>query len=64
MIGLTLGASGDETARRLVDEEGIGDAIRAAASVEGAVASCNVVGGTAPARVAAALAAARARLGT
>jgi argininosuccinate lyase len=64
MIGLTLGASGDETARRLVDEEGIGDAIRAAASVEGAVASCDVVGGTAPARVAAALAAARARLGT
>ncbi|HET9457898.1 MAG TPA: hypothetical protein VFO78_11180, partial [Candidatus Limnocylindrales bacterium] len=63
MIGLALGAAGDETARRLVGEEGIGDAIRAAASVEGAVASCDVVGGTAPVRVAEALAAARARLG-
>jgi argininosuccinate lyase len=62
MIGLALGAAGDETARRLVGEEGIGDAIRAAASVEGAVASCDVVGGTAPARVAEALAAARSRL--
>jgi argininosuccinate lyase len=62
MIGLVLGASGDDTARRLVGEEGIGDAIRAAASVEGAVASCDVVGGTAPARVAEALAAAKARL--
>jgi argininosuccinate lyase len=63
MIGLALGASGDDTARRLVGEEGIGDAIRAAASVEGAVASCDVVGGTAPVRVAEALAAAKARLG-
>ena len=63
MIGLALGAAGDETARRLVGEEGIGDAIRAAASVEGAVASCDVVGGTAPVRVAEALAAARSRLG-
>jgi argininosuccinate lyase len=62
MIGLVLGASGDDTARRLVGEGGIGDAIRAAASVEGAVASCDVVGGTAPARVAEALAAAKARL--
>jgi argininosuccinate lyase len=62
MIGLALGAAGDETARRLVGEEGIGDAIRAAASVEGAVASCDVVGGTAPVRVAEALAAARSRL--
>jgi argininosuccinate lyase len=63
MIGLALGASGDDTARRLVGEEGIGEAIRAAASVEGAVASCDVIGGTAPARVAEALAAARVRVG-
>jgi argininosuccinate lyase len=63
MIGLALGAAGDETARRLVGEAGIGDAIRSAASVEGAVASCDVVGGTAPARVAEALEAARTRLG-
>ena len=63
MIGLALGASGDETARRLAGESGIGDAIRSAASVEGAIATCDVVGGTAPVRVAAALAATRARLG-
>jgi argininosuccinate lyase len=62
MIGLALGASGDDTARRLVGEPGIGDAIRSAASVEGAIASCDVIGGTAPVRVRAALAAARARL--
>ena len=42
---------------------GIGDEIRAAASVEGALETCDVVGGTAPRRVAEALAAARARLG-
>jgi argininosuccinate lyase len=63
MIGLALGASGDDTARRLVGEEGIGEAIRAAASVEGAVASCDVIGGTAPARVAEMLTAARVRVG-
>lgn len=63
MIGLALGAAGDETARRLAAESGIGDEIRRAASVEGALALCDVVGGTAPRRVAEALAAARARLG-
>jgi argininosuccinate lyase len=63
MIGLALGAAGDETARGLAAEPGIGDEIRRAASVEGALASCDVVGGTAPRRVAEALAAARARLG-
>jgi argininosuccinate lyase len=62
MIGMALGAAGDETARGLAAEEGIGDAIRAAASVDGALAACDVVGGTAPTRVAAALEAARARL--
>jgi len=63
MIGLALGASGDETARALATEPGIGDEIREAASVEGALATSDVIGGTAPKRVAAALAAARARLG-
>ena len=63
MIGLVLGAVGDDGARALASEAGIGDAIRSAASVEGALETCNVVGGTAPRRVAEALAAARARLG-
>jgi argininosuccinate lyase len=44
-------------------EPGIASAVREAAGVEAAVLSCDVVGGTAPARVAAAIAAARARLG-
>src|SRR5687768_5410973 len=38
LIGLALGAAGDETARRLATEVGIGDDIRAAASVESAIA--------------------------
>jgi argininosuccinate lyase len=63
MVGLALGASGDATARALAAEVGIGDELRSAASVEGAIASLDVVGGTAPGRVAAALKAARARLG-
>jgi argininosuccinate lyase len=62
MIGLALGAAGDETARALAEAPGIGAEIRAAASVEGALETCDVVGGTAPGRVAAALAAAKARL--
>ena len=62
MIGLALGAAGDPTAATLAEDPGIGDALRAAASIDGALASCDVVGGTAPTRVAAALAAARARL--
>jgi argininosuccinate lyase len=42
---------------------GVPEAVRAAAELEGAMAGCDVTGGTAPRRVAAALAAARARLG-
>jgi argininosuccinate lyase len=53
----------DPQAAALADEIGIGGIVRAAASVEGALASCDVIGGTAPARVADALAAARERLG-
>jgi argininosuccinate lyase len=63
MLGMALGAAGDETARSLAAEAGIGDDVRAAASIDGALASCDVVGGTAPRRVEQALAAARARLG-
>jgi argininosuccinate lyase len=62
MIGLALGASGDQVARDLAADATVGDGLREAASVERALASCDVVGGTAPARVAAALAAAQARL--
>ena len=62
MVGLALAASGDPGAAALAAEPGIGDALRDAASLDGALASCDVIGGTAPARVAAALAAARARL--
>jgi argininosuccinate lyase len=62
MIGLALGASGDAAASALAADAGIGDTLRAAASVDGALATCDVIGGTAPVRVAAALAAARERL--
>ena len=62
MIGMALGASGDAGAAELAAEPGIGDHLRAAASVDGALASCDVIGGTAPTRVAAALRAARERL--
>jgi argininosuccinate lyase len=62
MIGMALGASGDEGAAGLASDPGIGDHLRAAASVDGALATCDVIGGTAPTRVAAALRAARERL--
>ena len=63
MLGLALGAAGDETARSLAQEPGIGDALRIAAGIDAALASCDVLGGTAPTRVADALARARERLG-
>jgi argininosuccinate lyase len=58
-----LAESDDEVALALAGSAGIGERVRAAASVEGALAAADVIGGTAPARVRAALAAARARLG-
>ena len=61
-IGAALRGSDDPTAVALADDPGIGDELRAAASIDGALASCDVIGGTAPARVAAALATARERL--
>jgi argininosuccinate lyase len=63
MIGMALGAAGDEGARALAADGGTGEELRAAARIDGALASCDVVGGTAPNRVALALAAARERLG-
>jgi hypothetical protein len=63
MFRLALEASDDPSAKSIADEAGIGDSLRVAASIDGALASCDVIGGTAPTRVAAALATARARLG-
>jgi argininosuccinate lyase len=57
-----LQRSADEVARDLATHHGIAGELRDAASVESALASANVIGGTAPARVAAALAAAKGRL--
>jgi argininosuccinate lyase len=62
MIGLALGASGDAGAQALAADETIGEIVRGAASVDGALASCDVIGGTAPTRVAEALDAAKRRL--
>ena len=47
----------------IVGDSALPGELRAAASLEGAMAACDVVGGTAPRRVAAALADAKARLG-
>ena len=62
MVEQTIAACDDPTAKALATDPGLGDELRSAASIDGALASCDVIGGTAPRRVAAALAAARARL--
>jgi argininosuccinate lyase len=62
-VRTALTASDDPVAAALAAEAGIADDLRAAASLDGALASCDVIGGTAPNRVATALAAARERLG-
>ncbi len=62
-ISTALAESEDDVARRLGEDASIGGELRAAAALDGALASCDVIGGTAPRRVAAALAAAKARLG-
>jgi len=61
---LAEGAGGldGELVARLADERTLPDALRTAAGLEGALASCDVVGGTAPDRVADALRGARERL--
>ena len=62
MVGMALGASGDADAQALAADPAIGEAIRGAATIDGALAGCDVIGGTAPTRVAAALQNARERL--
>ena len=58
-----LDGSDDPVARHLAKEQRIAAALRAAATIEGSLAAADVTGGTAPDRVAAALAAAKERLG-
>ncbi len=57
-----LAQGGDASAVALAADPAIGDELRAAAGIDGALATCDVIGGTAPSRVADALAAAHARL--
>jgi argininosuccinate lyase len=61
-ISAALAEARDATAVRLANEPGLPAALRSAATLEAALASCDVAGGTAPGRVAAALTAARERL--
>ena len=61
-ISTALAASDDPVAAGLATDQGTGPALRTAAGVDAALAACDVIGGTAPDRVGAALAAARARL--
>ena len=62
-IAAALAASDDSVAMALVGDAALPGELHAAAGLEGAMAGCDVIGGTAPRRVAAALAAAKARLG-
>ncbi len=62
-IAAALTASDDPAARELARDPSIGTTVRAAAAIDAALASCDVIGGTAPDRVHAALRAARARIG-
>jgi argininosuccinate lyase len=64
-VASALRSVDDEAAVALAGEagDGVGELVRSAASVEGALAAADVIGGTAPSRVRAALAAARERLG-
>jgi argininosuccinate lyase len=62
-VGAALKGSRDAAARDLADRAGIADELRAAATIEAALARPDVIGGTAPGRVAAELAAAARRLG-
>jgi argininosuccinate lyase len=64
-VASAFGSVDDDVAVALAMDAGrsVGDVVRSAASVEGAIAAADVIGGTAPSRVRAALAAARERLG-
>jgi argininosuccinate lyase len=61
-IRAALSASDDADAAALGDDPGIGNELRKAAGLDDALASADVTGGTAPGRVAEALAGARRRL--
>jgi argininosuccinate lyase len=61
-VGAALAETGDPAALALARDTSLPGELRAAATIEAALASCDVIGGTAPGRVAAALAAARERL--
>jgi len=61
-ITAALAASDAPEARELAGTSSIGTTVRAAADIDAALASCDVIGGTAPDRVHAALRAARARI--
>ncbi|HKG56269.1 MAG TPA: argininosuccinate lyase [Candidatus Limnocylindrales bacterium] len=63
-IAARLRAADDRGARELAADPSVAGELRRAATVEAALASCDVEGGTAPVRVRAAIAAARARLDT
>ena len=62
-VAAAFGASDDQRAQALADDPAVPALLRAAATVEGALARCDVIGGTAPVRVLAELAAHEARLG-
>ena len=62
-IAAALATSDDSVALTIMGDSTLPGELRAAAALEGALASCDVVGGTAPRRVATALAAAMERLG-
>jgi argininosuccinate lyase len=61
-IAGVMAESGDATVAELARRPGITSQLRATSTVESALASCDVIGGTAPGRVIAAVAAARQRL--
>ncbi|HLY14508.1 MAG TPA: argininosuccinate lyase [Candidatus Limnocylindrales bacterium] len=61
-INQALAASDEPTARALAGDPATAGGLRDAAAVDSALASCDVIGGTAPARVATAIAEARRRL--
>jgi len=61
-VSVALASAGDATAAALAGDAALPGELRAAATIDAALASCDVVGGTAPGRVAAALAETRQRL--
>ncbi len=62
-IAAALSTANDSVALALIGDPELPGALREAAGLEGAISACDVVGGTAPARVEATLLRARARLG-